>query len=91
MNSIIFLTVYVIVVNVIGFALMGIDKQSKSRCLPYSGRHSFRACNNWRQHRLYSGYVYVPSQNTPLVFCIWNACNPYSAGSCIVPVMAGAN
>ena len=26
MNSIIFLTVYVIVVNVIGFALMGIDK-----------------------------------------------------------------
>ena len=32
MNSIIFLTVYVIVVNVIGFALMGIDKHKAKVC-----------------------------------------------------------
>lgn len=54
MDVITLLLEYLIAVNLIGFALMGIDKyKAKKKGLPDSGSNPFYRCNNWRKHRFH--------------------------------------
>ena len=60
MNVILILFLYVIIVNIVGFAMMGIDKRkAKMRCVPYPGGQSFSHRPGGRKHRLYRRDVYL--------------------------------
>lgn len=62
MNVILILFLYVIIVNIVGFAMMGIDKtEGKKRRVPYPGGQSFSHRPGGRKHRLYRRDVYLPS------------------------------
>ena len=55
MNVILILLLYVIIVNIVGFAEMGIDKRRAKEALPHTGGQSFPDCRDRRQHSCIAG------------------------------------
>lgn len=62
MNVILILFLYVIIVNIVGFAMMGIDKRKAKRgAFRIPEAQSFSHRPGGRKHRLYRRDVYLPS------------------------------
>ena len=60
------ITGYLVIMNLIGFAVMGIDKRRAVKRL-------WRIPESWRKPRFHNWYVFLPSQDKALVFRIRDA------------------
>lgn len=71
------LFLYLILLNLLGFILMGVDKR---RAIRHAWRipeaHLFRLCYPGRKPGIHPGHVYLPPQNKALVLCLWYASHP---------------
>lgn len=76
--------IYILIMNVIGFCLMGLDKhRARTRAVARAGEDPVWRGSAGRQCRSVGRYVRVPSQDAPLVFCSGHTadpCGPAGAG-----------